>query len=230
MSPASGILIDRGIVRGIGTMRLVSFAVLVLACHALDQKVPAETRDSVSQRATMLPMISPVNAPRRVPEGTHPQWRQTFCSRSVFASFWSPEEPLPLVRTRFAEGVVLPAEAAPEILCQCSRPTPPPGTDFWTPSEQDLALLEDLLPRFVESNPPTDSSSIQATDLKAYARQYLGIVYGGRRVVYVNLFPRKGSTVRAGVVAVCDGGPDFFGVDFDFDREVFTNIDYNGTG
>ena len=67
-----------------------------------------------------------------------------------------------------------------------------------------------------------------------WLRQYVGIVRGGRRFVYGNFFPR--SVTRYGdagrwrrePVMVCDGGPAFFGIEYDVESGTFTQLGFNG--
>lgn len=68
---------------------------------------------------------------------------------------------------------------------------------------------------------------------KGWLRQYIGIVRGGRRVIYGNFFPNapgERAQWRQAPVIVCDGGPVFFGVEFDADRGVILDIEFNGMG
>jgi hypothetical protein len=78
-------------------------------------------------------------------------------------------------------------------------------------------------------------------DLRTYLRQYLGIERGGRRRIYVNLLggelfsPARraahGRAVehawRSTAFVMCDGGPDFLGVEYDIASRQFTRIDFN---
>jgi hypothetical protein len=74
-----------------------------------------------------------------------------------------------------------------------------------------------------------------------FQRQYAGFVVGKRRIVYVNGFPRgAGDPARDGTTAarnfdwhsepvvVCDGGPGFFGVEYDPEKKTFTHFEFNG--
>jgi hypothetical protein len=74
-----------------------------------------------------------------------------------------------------------------------------------------------------------------------FQRQYGGLLVGKRRVVYVNGFPRgAGDPAMDGTAAarnfdwhrepvvVCDGGPAFFGVEYDPEKKTFTHFEFNG--
>jgi hypothetical protein len=139
---------------------------------------------------------------------------------------WSASEPLPVERGSGYQGVVVPEAAAPWLLCQCSREAPGPGTAYWTPNTAHIAELERALPAYVRAQPQA-----AAIRLDKEVRQYLGIVRGTHRVVYVNLFPPIDATQshgwRTDAVLVCDGGPEFFGVEYDIDTHRFTHIAFN---
>jgi hypothetical protein len=80
---------------------------------------------------------------------------------------------------------------------------------------------------------PVHRSAIDAGDAtrapESY-RQYLGVVIGGRRLIYVNVFPRRPSTGwRTHFVRVCDGGAAFWGVLFDPQARRFFSPQFNGT-
>lgn len=64
-----------------------------------------------------------------------------------------------------------------------------------------------------------------------YHRQYVGVVRDGRRFIYGNFAPRD---LEPGVlnrpIIVCDGGPQFFGVEYEPATERFTLVSFNGGG
>jgi hypothetical protein len=136
------------------------------------------------------------------------------------------------------KGIVLPEGAARSVMRQCSRATPDldPGVKFWTPTAREIDELEQALAVHVRSGPHGEEIRL-ATE----ARQYLGLLrHGFQRTIYVNLFPeeieepwRAGAAERndrwrTGVVVVCDGGSDFFGVEYDLTTHRFTHIAFNG--
>jgi hypothetical protein len=69
--------------------------------------------------------------------------------------------------------------------------------------------------------------------LAPYRRQYAGLVLRGRRIIYVNaaFFPPGEDTTRWRETAslVCDGGDDFFGVEYDPATRRFGEIQFNGS-
>lgn len=66
---------------------------------------------------------------------------------------------------------------------------------------------------------------------RGWARQYVGVVRDGRRFIYGNFFPLDptlDNRWREGLIVVCDGGPDYFGVEYDIDRKEFSHLAFNG--
>jgi len=138
-----------------------------------------------------------------------------------------------------ADGAVLSANAAKRLLHQCSRGTPQHLTGTWTPTRQDIHDLETRLPAAlaVEAQKRGPRYEQQTT----FRRQYAGLVMGSRPIIYVNAFPRDaGEPAKDGTpaarnfdwhhdpVVVCDGGPAFFGVEYDPEKKVFARFEFNG--
>ena len=67
-----------------------------------------------------------------------------------------------------------------------------------------------------------------------WRRQYVGIVRGGRLFIYGNFIPSgpepgwlPGDFALTPAL-ICDGGPPFFGVEYDVEARRFTHIAFNG--
>ena len=143
-------------------------------------------------------------------------------------STWSAPAPLPVLSASRYKGVVLPPEAAKAILCPCSRSTPGLGEAYFRPSSTQIMELESKLTDFVRTHPHQEAPD-QWKELPSFVRQYLGVTRGGRSFIYVNLSPLGTRTDwRSHAVVVCDGGPNFFGVEYDSSRGKFHHIDFNG--
>jgi hypothetical protein len=141
-------------------------------------------------------------------------------------------EPLPLVSVAGASGVILPVTRAPRVFCQCSRRTPGPGDDYYIPSIEQISALERDLPAFVLAQ---TTFWLPNPKLDRYKRQYVGVIRGGRKMIYVNLFsdssPRDSAESaywRRNVIIVCDGGSSYLGVEYDVQTGQFTHIAENG--
>ena len=81
-------------------------------------------------------------------------------------------------------GVIFKGENAKALLIQCSRAAPEKVTARWTPTSEQISTLEALLPAFKRRLKQPNAP------LEAFYRQYAGFVAGGRKIVYVNFFPK----------------------------------------
>ena len=127
-------------------------------------------------------------------------------------------------------AVVLPGAKLATLLHQCSRASPQKGEATWQPTAEDIVALEALLPAALSPRfRPGDAKWSKAPT--GWGRQYVGIVRGGRRFIYGNFVPQTHSNpVSPGgePVMVCDGGPDFFGVEYDVAARRIIHVDFNG--
>lgn len=127
---------------------------------------------------------------------------------------------------------ILPREAVAGMYAQCSRSTPPAATDSWRPEPQDIARLESVL---IAS--AAERAAARGLDLSIFSarwrRQYVGTVHDGRRFIYGNFLEARdefpGADWRREPIQVCDGGPGFFGAEFDVDAGTITHIAFNGS-
>jgi hypothetical protein len=121
-------------------------------------------------------------------------------------------------------GVIFKGQQAKDLLQQCSRATPEKVSAQWTPSVQQITQLEQKFPAYKQKlKRPT-------AQLSSFYRQYAGFMAGGRKIIYVNLFPKRIDPVwRSRAVIVCDGGEQFWGVEFEVDTWQFVNAAFNGS-
>ena len=135
-----------------------------------------------------------------------------------------------------AEGdsriAVLPEAAAAGLLLQCSRSEPSAAEGTWRPTLAEIAALERSLPAALAAAPEARSEDFSNLPSR-WRRQYVGIVRGGRRFVYGNFLPGPPSVGeehwRTEPVVVCDGGPPYFGVEFDARSGRITHLAFNGS-
>ena len=71
---------------------------------------------------------------------------------------------------------------------------------------------------------------------KGFGRQYVGIIRDGRRFIYGNFWSRNlegdhgsGGSYSRNPQIVCDGGPTFFGVEFEPATGKYTHMAFNGS-
>lgn len=121
--------------------------------------------------------------------------------------------------------VVTRNSTAAQVLDTCSRDSPARHDGavggYWVPTVEQVAQLETRL------------AQLQPTiaDPAGDDRQYVGIVYRGKQVIYVNAFrPHDDSELDPSVdaVRVCGGGGSFWGAVFDPASGTFSEIAVNG--
>lgn len=102
---------------------------------------------------------------------------------------------------------------------------------FWTPSPEQIALLEAQLKPYLERATPPKAKVIAAR-LGNYKRQYFGYTDGGKRWILVNGFCeghwKENETWRDRAVLVHDGGLCFFKARYDTSRSQFGQLEING--
>lgn len=122
---------------------------------------------------------------------------------------------------------ILPVEKGEQLLHQCSRPAPENVTEFWQPTAEEITQLEFALPEYLLK---LDEKAAPPGGI--YARQYIGIVTGGNRLIYGNYFYVRNSDTAdrsAEPAIVCDGGPYFWGLVYDPASKEFKDLELNGS-
>lgn len=129
-----------------------------------------------------------------------------------------------------ARGVIMGSEHVPGLLRPCGREVPSGLAGYWTPDAQTLTDLETRLPGMLDFEVPPRLRPYR--DRIRVARQYVGLMRHGRRVVYVNGWPDEGrpytrATIRSTLV-ICGGGRLVFGVLYDPETRTFSHFAGNG--
>ena len=129
-----------------------------------------------------------------------------------------------------ANAVILDAAAIPAMLRQCSRAAPAAGEGNWRPGPAEIAALEAALPAALGAQGRPGPDWPRAPE--GWLRQYVGILRGDRRFIYGNFVPASPGAEgrwRDQPVVICDGGPAFFGVEYDVQAHRFTHVAFNGS-
>jgi hypothetical protein len=147
----------------------------------------------------------------------------------------------PVLRPR--DGVVLTGEKGRKLARQCSRGSPGVVSSDWTPTPQQIVDLEARLPGQILPELRKRVSWREPGKPLRFFRQYAGFVLGSRKIIYINGFPGGDWTTpdplvkpgairlpdwRKTAVIVCDGGPVYFGAEFDPVSHRFTGLAFNG--
>jgi hypothetical protein len=132
---------------------------------------------------------------------------------------------------------ILEAHHAKAVSLQCSRANPPAFRTTWKPGAAQIKALEDNWDALRETAPALCCNNrARVGDIGDYYRQYLGIVVGDRRLIYINAFEsrfldrvetRKGRWRRMAMV-ICDGGESFWGAVYDPATGTFSELAFNG--
>lgn len=137
---------------------------------------------------------------------------------------------------------LLPVSALSATMKQCSRATPN-ATGAWTPTTAQLLDVESQLPQLA-TLAAQQGMSPSLGDRTASFRQYLGVIVGGHRFIYVNAAASKEKPAKVAHMAgkntgtpfqaeprpiiVCDGGNHFWGVLYDPETRQFSQLKTNG--
>jgi hypothetical protein len=133
---------------------------------------------------------------------------------------------------------MLPTSLGKGLLRQCSRSTPTGVTEFWQPSTNEVDELEASLAKYLEQR---EKAGKTVPPKGSYHRQYIGFVTGPRsvnpaeRFIYANLYlgttvPPNWGSESAQPMAVCDGGPAFWGIVYRVSTKTFEDPQFNGLG
>jgi hypothetical protein len=140
----------------------------------------------------------------------------------------SSEAPSP---TLPANAHLLRGAAAEQVFRQCSRGAPEFVAADFEPDAGSIRDLEAKLPAALTAagNRLDYRGAGAPLDLDAYYREYAAYLSAGRRKIYGNFAPLGiGAGDRRGPVMICDGGPAFFGVEYDVERGEITGLAFNG--
>lgn len=88
----------------------------------------------------------------------------------------------PALGQQVQRSVLLPSSAAPSL------PGRPPSQGSWEPTKSDLAGLEINLPQVAALNIEGWTSRLHIHHPEAYYRQYVAVIYDGKKLIYVNAF------------------------------------------
>ena len=132
--------------------------------------------------------------------------------------------------------VVLPEASAGDALRHCSRQSPSDVEGTWSPSEADIAQLEEDLPKLARLKASLCClAGTRISNPGWYFRQYIGLTIRGQRLIYINAFfdpadhPGHPAWLQRPVDA-CDGGSGFWSAVYDPKRRRFSELAVNGVG
>ena len=129
------------------------------------------------------------------------------------------------LRLYSSTGTILFGSSGQALFSQCSRESPRNVSKYSLASWSGVQQLERGLPPYLSRQKP-GGVPLRSS---AYHFQYAGFWRNGREMIYVNALPGRISVLdRFLTVTVCDGGPSFFGVEYDVASGQFSHISFNG--
>jgi hypothetical protein len=124
-----------------------------------------------------------------------------------------------------------------KILDQCSRETPKPGQSYFRPAAVQIVAFEKVLQVEIDKSGVTKNENewrksrnlpLRRTVNRDWQRDVVGLVRDGRRYIYGNYYPLDSGDFVETPVIVCDGGPMFFGAEYDIKAGKITHLAFNG--
>jgi hypothetical protein len=133
-------------------------------------------------------------------------------------------------------STVLPESAAQLLAHPCSRSGPPRFEKTWFPTPAEVQALESRLDRISSLRSVGLVQQQRIENPSQYHRQYVGIVVGERKLIYINAFcdnpedvvVRQGGDWRQHPIDVCDGGDCFWSAVYDPLSGEFSDLQVNG--
>jgi len=107
------------------------------------------------------------------------------------------------------------------------------GEATWQPTWNDIARFEAALPSALAADPES-RGLVDFHPTGEWVRQYVGLIRDGRRFIYGNFARRFRSESRIPAMdptrpmMVCDGGPVFFGAEYDVEARRISHLAFNG--
>jgi len=102
------------------------------------------------------------------------------------------------------------------------------GTQFWTPTRDDVLTLNASAQDFLRTGPAADFHTDLWERYDDYWRQYVGFFRDGQRLIYANYFCRAEEGWLDMLVDVMDGGDCYFQLTYDVDSGEFVSWYVNG--
>ena len=97
----------------------------------------------------------------------------------------------------------------------------------WLPSEGDIAAFEAGLAAHMTKTVPAKNKALPSK-LKSYKRQWVGLIAGGKKLIYGNFLCSEHPGWEQHVIMVDDGGDCYFQVFYDVTSREYRDLRING--
>jgi len=134
-----------------------------------------------------------------------------------------------IVSAQRAKSILLPEKEAKNATDQCSRNSPREISGTWTPSQDDIKKMESKLSDIKKLRAKCCIEGEKVENLDHYYMQYVGIIFKGKKLIYINAFAddNPGEFWKETSVIICDGGTAW-GVLYDPESGKFFDLSVNG--
>jgi hypothetical protein len=129
-------------------------------------------------------------------------------------------------------SIVLPESAAKELVRYLSRPGLAHLDGTWMPADADVKAIESRLSQISKLRSSDEEDGRQMRNPEKYYRQYVGIMAGKHKFIYINAFcdDPPPSYWKKQLVVVYDGGTCYWNVIYDTVSGEFSYLQINGPG
>lgn len=108
----------------------------------------------------------------------------------------------------------------------------PSDAEYWSPTAADIRALESALPAYLQEN----RSAFYMTEtliwkrLDEYNRQYIGVVLGGKKIIYASFLCQGGANTewKEHFILVADGGACYFQFKYEPSTGGYYDLSVNG--
>jgi hypothetical protein len=127
-------------------------------------------------------------------------------------------------------SAVLPESVARELARYLSYPGFPHFDGTWMPAEADVRTMESRLSRITQLGRQGGNRDKRMEHPERFYRQYVGIMVGKHKFIYINAFcdDPPPSRWKQRLVEVSDGGACFWNVNYDTVSGEFSFLQING--
>lgn len=152
-----------------------------------------------------------------------------------------------VAQTTREKSALLKENESRRLAKQCSRKSPNDFTDIWEPSAEDIKTMEKTLSKISGLRAKCCIEGLSIEDPSKWYLQYAGLVWKGRKVIYISAIGREQPTDwvlssdgkthkevpndkwKTFAIVICDGG-NAWGVIYDPKTGKFSDLSVNGIG
>jgi len=134
-------------------------------------------------------------------------------------------------------NTIISSNKGADMLKQCSRAAPGEVDSFFTLTSNDVQKLENNFKKILNIR-AKDCCLLNGMikNIENYCFQYVGFVINNKKYIYVNALKMESEedlkTIykdwKTSPIIICDGGDSFWGIIYDLETGLFTQLSING--